>query len=81
MASLGSICVSVEWIIPQSEETTPQNIPQLLIICLSKVPQKSQLSHKARHMPTAAMSDKNRQIRKKMEKRVFRGGQQQSSGI
>ena len=47
----------------------------------SKKAAKSQRGRQARHMPTDGMRDKNRQIRKKMKKRGFRGGQQHSSGI
>ena len=48
---------------------------------ISKDAVKSQRGRQARYMPTDVMRDKKRQIRKKMKKRVFRGGQQHSSGI
>ena len=55
--------------------------PAAAICTNSKAAAKGQRGRQARHMPTDGMRDKNRQIRKKMKKRVFRGGQQHSSGI
>ena len=55
--------------------------PAAAIDKASKGAQKSQSGRQARHMPTDVIRDKNRQIRKKTKKRVFRGGQQHSSGI
>ena len=66
---------------PASRRNDSLKHPATAINGISKEAAKSQHSRQVRHMPTDGMRDKNRQIRKKMKKRVFRGGQQHWSGI